>query len=56
MVYPSLKRQIQLLDQEGSQSEAYQALARRGVLLGILRAVIVFAIVYLMVVKPGLWM
>jgi len=52
---PTLKRQIAALDAEGFSSAAYQALARRGTLLGIVLAVLVVAIVFLMVVKPGLW-
>ena len=40
---------------EGFHSPNYQALARRGTILGLVLAVLVIAIVYLMVVKPGLW-
>ncbi|MEW5757325.1 MAG: DUF2269 family protein [Pseudomonadota bacterium] len=52
---PTLRRQIQLLDREGFQSPRYQALARRGAMLGVVLAVLVMVIVFLMVVKPGLW-
>ncbi len=52
---PTLRRQIQLLDREGLQSPSYQALARRGTILGIVLAILAIAIVFLMVVKPGLW-
>jgi uncharacterized membrane protein len=52
---PTLRRQIQLLDSEGFQSPNYQALARRGTMLGAVLAFLVIVIVYLMVVKPGLW-
>lgn len=52
---PTLRRQIQLLDSEGFNSPSYQALARRGTLLGIVLALLVVVIVFLMVVKPGLW-
>lgn len=52
---PTLRRQIQLLESEGFQSSNYQALARRGTILGIVLAVLAIAIVFLMVVKPGLW-
>lgn len=52
---PTLRRQIQLLDREGVRSPNYQALARRGILFGIVLAVLAIAIVFLMVVKPGLW-
>lgn len=52
---PTLRRQIQLLDSEGVHSPGYQAAARRGIILGGVLAVLVIMIVYLMVVKPGLW-
>jgi uncharacterized membrane protein len=52
---PTLRRQIQLLDSDGVQSPGYQAAARRGTTLGIVLAVLVVVIVFLMVVKPGLW-
>jgi uncharacterized membrane protein len=51
---PTLRRQIQVLDKEGFQSPNYQALARRGTLIGIVLAILAIAIVFLMVVKPGL--
>ncbi|MCI0399413.1 MAG: DUF2269 domain-containing protein [Chloroflexi bacterium] len=52
---PALRRQIQMLDSEGFGSPNYQALARRGTILGISLAVLVVVIVFLMVVKPELW-
>jgi hypothetical protein len=52
---PTLRRQIQLLDSDGVQSPGYQAAASRGRTLGIILAVLVVVIVFLMVVKPGLW-
>jgi uncharacterized membrane protein len=52
---PTLRRQIHVLDSEGVSSPTYQALARRGKLLGIILAILVIAIVFLMVVKPALW-
>jgi uncharacterized membrane protein len=52
---PTLRRQIQLLESEGFHSSSYQAVARRGATLGIVLGVLVVAIIYLMVVKPGLW-
>jgi uncharacterized membrane protein len=52
---PTLRRQIQLLGSEGAASPAYQAMARRGRSIGILLAVVVLIITYLMVVKPSLW-
>jgi uncharacterized membrane protein len=52
---PTLRRQIQLLDSAGFLSLHYQALARRGTILGAVLACLVIVIVYLMVVKPELW-
>ncbi len=52
---PTLRRQIQVLDSEGSASSNYKALARRGTMLGAVLGVLVIVIVFLMVVKPGLW-
>jgi uncharacterized membrane protein len=52
---PTLRRQIQALDSDGFQSVEYQALARRGRILGMILAVLVIIIIFLMVVKPGLW-
>lgn len=50
---PTLRRQIQVLDSEGVASSNYQALARRGTMLGAILGVLVMVIVFLMVVKPG---
>lgn len=52
---PTLRRQIEALDSEGIRSANYQALARRGTILGIVVAVLVVLIIFLMVVKPALW-
>lgn len=52
---PTLRRQIQALDSEGFGSPNYQALARRATLLGVILAILAITIVFLMVVKPGLW-
>jgi uncharacterized membrane protein len=52
---PTLRRQIEALDREGIRSANYQALARRGTILGIVVAVLVVLIIFLMVVKPALW-
>jgi uncharacterized membrane protein len=52
---PTLRRQIQALDAEGFDAPGYQALARRGTILGVILAVLVTIIVFLMVVKPPLW-
>ncbi len=52
---PTLRRQIAALDAGGPQSTEYQRLAARGTRLGILLAVVVVIIVFLMVTKPVLW-
>jgi uncharacterized membrane protein len=49
---PTLRRQIRVLEAEGSQSEEYQWLSRRGAILGIVLAILVVIIVALMVLKP----
>lgn len=50
---PTLRRQIALLESGGGGSAEYRSLANRGRLLGIVLAVIVVVIVFLMVVKPA---
>lgn len=52
---PVIKRQIQVLDAEGSDSPNYEAMAKQGRLLGIVTGIDVILIVFLMVVKPALW-
>jgi uncharacterized membrane protein len=52
---PALKRQIDVLDREGFESTAYQEAARRGTTIGIVLAVLAMIVVFLMVVKPRLW-
>jgi len=52
---PTLRHQIQILETEGFNSPGYQTLARRGTILGVVLAILVIAIVFLMVVKPSLW-
>jgi uncharacterized membrane protein len=52
---PTLRKQIALAESDGPESAAYLAVARRGTLLGILLAVDVVVIIYLMVMKPALW-
>ncbi len=51
---PTLRNQIRVLEEKGAASAEYQRLSRRGMILGIVLAVIVIAIVFLMVVKPTL--
>jgi uncharacterized membrane protein len=52
---PTLRRQIRILESQGFHSPDYQAQARRGTILGIVVAILVIVIVFLMVVKPALW-
>jgi uncharacterized membrane protein len=51
---PTLRKQIEELEAEGSQTPRYQALARRSTVSGIVLGVIVVGIVFLMVTKPTL--
>jgi uncharacterized membrane protein len=51
---PTLKRQIAALESGGPTSPEYNRLAQRGTVVGILLAVDVVIIVFLMVVKPTL--
>ncbi len=52
---PALRRQIRLLESEGPASPNYRTLARRATMLGIVLTLLALIIVFLMVVKPGLW-
>jgi uncharacterized membrane protein len=52
---PLLKRQIEALDRDGFDSPVYQAIARRGTMIGIILATLAMIVVFLMVVKPRLW-
>jgi uncharacterized membrane protein len=49
---PTLRRQIALVDSGQGSSADFGRLAKRGQLLGMILAVIVLVIIYLMVVKP----
>lgn len=51
---PSLRKQINLAETVGVDSQEYRAAARRSTMLGVLTIVIVVIIVFLMVVKPTL--
>jgi uncharacterized membrane protein len=53
MYTPTLRRQIAAAEGPGVDSEAYRITAAQGRQLGIILAVIVVAIVFLMVVKPN---
>ncbi len=51
---PTLRNQIRVLDAEGAASPAFQALSKRGTVVGMVLAVDVVVIVFLMVTKPTL--
>ena len=51
---PTLRAQIATLEASGSGCPEFQALAKRGTTVGIVLAVDVIAIVFLMVTKPAL--
>ncbi len=50
---PLVARQRRLLDERGPQDPEFQALLKRGGALGGLMALVVLAILFLMVFKPG---
>ena len=49
---PTLRRQIALIESVGADDPAYRAAARKGQIVGIVLALIVILIVFLMVTKP----
>lgn len=51
---PTLRVQISTLDAEGPSSATFQTLSKRGTVVGVVLAVDVIVIVYLMVTKPAL--
>jgi hypothetical protein len=51
---PTLKKQIAALESSGITSPEYARLSQRGTVVGIVLAVDVLIIVFLMVVKPTL--
>jgi uncharacterized membrane protein len=55
MYTPLLRRQIRLAESEGPLSAEYQAIAKRGQTLGMILSVFTLIIIFMMVVKPGLW-
>jgi uncharacterized membrane protein len=52
---PLLRAQIRAAETSGAESAEYAALSRRGTVYGIILAVIVVAIEFLMTTKPQLW-
>ena len=53
MYTPTLRKQIAVVESQGPASEEYASLTRRGRNLGIVLAVLVVAIEFLMVTRPG---
>lgn len=51
---PALRRQIRVLEQEGSGSAAYRQASGRGVAIGLVTMLPILAIIFLMVTKPTL--
>ena len=49
---PTLRRQIALVDSAAADSSEYTQVAKRGIIVGVVLAVIVTIIVFLMVTKP----
>lgn len=49
---PTLRRQLTTLSAEGADSPAFERLSKRGTLVGVILAVDVLAIVFLMVTEP----
>ena len=52
---PTLRKQIELAESAGGDSDEYKAVAWRGTILGIVAGVLVLVIIALMVFKPALW-
>jgi uncharacterized membrane protein len=52
---PMFRHQIQLLETEGLDSPRYQAASKRTTVFGLIVALDVLIITFLMVVKPPLW-
>jgi hypothetical protein len=51
---PTLRRQIQVLEEKGFSSPEYQAISRRGTMIGMANMVPILLILILMVFKPTL--
>ena len=52
---PNLRKQINIAETSGVDSQEYRAVAQRSTTLGVLTIIIVVIIVFLMVAKPTLW-
>lgn len=52
---PALRRQVELAEAWQAHTPEFQALAKRGAVVGPLLGVLVAAILFLMVVQPRLW-
>ncbi len=52
---PIFRRRIQVLEREGIELPRYKSISKQSTLLGIIVAIDVIVIVFLMVVKPPLW-
>ena len=52
---PTLRKQIALAGSAGADSSEYKSVAWRGTFIGILAALVVLFIIYLMVFQPALW-
>ncbi len=55
MFVPIFRRQVQLLESEGSGTDRYKAVARQARMLGMVVGADVLIIIFMMVVKPPLW-
>ncbi len=55
MFVPIFRRQVQLLESEGSGTDHYKAVARQARMLGMVVGADVLIIIFMMVVKPPLW-
>jgi uncharacterized membrane protein len=51
---PTLRKQINILETQGSATDEYRRLSKRGTIVGVSAALFVVVIVFLMVMKPTL--
>lgn len=52
---PTLRHQIELIERDGPESQEFQDTSRRATIQGAILGVLAVVIVFMMVVKPGLW-